>query len=189
MRALTAKATSGAPATPGCDCASCATASRCGPGISSRNTFGMPGGALPRICRTSASCTRNTVSVNITPTPSATTAACDWFPGRYRLASPCRTRRAAVLGASREQPQEAPSPSARAARSRSPAPAVKIAPVRSASRRQPSVRVAATSAVPADDASASAIGAGRGDCAPRLHVAAENQRRPDVADRAAAAAA
>ena len=34
------------------------------------------GGAEPRICSTRALCTRNTVSVNITPTPSATTAAC-----------------------------------------------------------------------------------------------------------------
>ena len=40
---------------------------------------------------TSESCTRYTVSVNITPSPSATRIACAWLPCRYRFAMPCRT--------------------------------------------------------------------------------------------------
>ena len=85
MRAATAKATSGAALTPGCGGDQIGHGLALGPGMSSRNTFGIPGGALPRICRTSACCTRNTVSVNITPTPSATTAACAWLPGAVEV--------------------------------------------------------------------------------------------------------
>ena len=82
MRAATANATSGADFTPGWDSMRRPIASRSEPGMSRRKTLGMPGGALPRIWRTSDCSTRKTASVNMTPTPSATTAACDWLPGR-----------------------------------------------------------------------------------------------------------
>ena len=74
--AATVPTTSGAPSIPRCARISATIGSRSLAVMSSRKTLGMPGGALLNISAIMPRCTRKTVSVNITPIPRATSAAC-----------------------------------------------------------------------------------------------------------------
>ena len=82
MRAETAKATSGAALTPGCACDQAGQRLALRAGNIQQEDVGHPGRGAAADLAHQRLCTRNTVSVNITPTPNATTADCAWLPGR-----------------------------------------------------------------------------------------------------------
>ncbi len=76
MRTATLGTNSGCATTPFCFAISVFSGPTCSGVMPIRNTLGASGGALCTISPTSECCTRYTVSVNITPSPSATRMAC-----------------------------------------------------------------------------------------------------------------
>ena len=59
--------------------------------MSIRNRFGVSVFTSSCSAFTIDRCIRKTLRISITPVPSAASTAADWFPGRYRFASPCRS--------------------------------------------------------------------------------------------------